>query len=385
MFNIAAMARPYLGAVVLSVGLLTAGGSVLLHAHGQRRLSGSDFSTHRRRRQETRPGRGQDGDPGHAPARGGRQHGAGRIAQVRCKTIRGGMDISIDFNPSTDIKQALQYVWNRIGAAESVLPAGVEIQVEQMTPSVNPIISVVLTGGDSPAQLRDYAYYQLAPQIKNKIKDVLYANVSGSQIREIEVEARPNDLLAAGLSAADLADEIGKVHRLEPVGRVERGPFAFQLVVDNQVKSAQDIADLRIKLKNGQSIQVSDVADVKVAYQDRVNSIGVNLREGVVVSIFRRLGGNTVGIADELARVLETASQLPKNIQADDRLRPVAVHQQRRRERSRRHRGRRPVQHPDPAGVPAQLAGHADLRPVLADHAGHHLPVHVLRSAKRST
>ena len=36
-----------------------------------------------------------------------------------------------------------------------------------MTPSVFPILSLVLTGAESPAQLRDYAFYQLAPRIKN--------------------------------------------------------------------------------------------------------------------------------------------------------------------------------------------------------------------------
>ena len=45
-----------------------------------------------------------------------------------------------------------------------------------MTPSVFPIMSVVLTGGDNPAQLRDYAFYQLAPHIKT-IPDV-YAPTS---------------------------------------------------------------------------------------------------------------------------------------------------------------------------------------------------------------
>src|SRR5262249_23458408 len=146
-----------------------------------------------------------------------------------------------------------QLVWNRISAARSQMPADVEMSVEQMTPSVFPIISVVLTGGDNPSQLRDYAYYQLAPQIKN-IPDVLYANVVGSEMREIEVEVRPNDLLAAGLSAADLADQIGKAHRLETVGRIERQPFAFQVLVNNQVDSARQIEDLVISTKHGQSL-----------------------------------------------------------------------------------------------------------------------------------
>src|SRR5262249_60874663 len=94
------------------------------------------------------------------------------VAQVRSKTIRGGREISIDFNPGTDMRQAETLTWNRIGARRSDLPPNVDLTVEQMTPSVFPILSLVLTGGDNPSQLRDYAYYQLAPLIKT-IPDVL--------------------------------------------------------------------------------------------------------------------------------------------------------------------------------------------------------------------
>ncbi len=71
------------------------------------------------------------------------------VARVRCKTIRGGCDLSVDLSPGTDMRRAEQLVWNRIGAVRGQMPADVELTVEQMTPSVFPIMSVVLTGGDS--------------------------------------------------------------------------------------------------------------------------------------------------------------------------------------------------------------------------------------------
>src|SRR5205809_180113 len=79
--------------------------------------------------------------------------------------------------------------WNRIGAVRSQMPPDVELTVERMTPSVFPIMSVVLTGGDRPSQLRDYAFYQLAPRFKN-IPDVYRADVAGGDLREIEVEVK---------------------------------------------------------------------------------------------------------------------------------------------------------------------------------------------------
>src|SRR5918911_249917 len=250
MINLASKARPYFGAVVLTCALLTAGGvySALRMPSGVYpevtfpRIAVvarvPDWDVTRMEVKVTRPL-----EDAVSTVLG--------VAQVRSKTIRGGSEISIDFNPGTDMRQAETLAWNRIGAKRSQLPPNMELTVEQMTPSVFPILSLVLTGGDSPAQLRDYAYYQLAPLIKT-IPDVLYANVAGGDVREIEVIARPDDLLAAGLCAAGLADQISQLTPLQPVGRVESQPLAYQIIVNNQAAKAGQVADLVVTTRKDQ-------------------------------------------------------------------------------------------------------------------------------------
>jgi multidrug efflux pump subunit AcrB len=324
MLNFASKARPYFGAVVLTVALLSAGGiysytrmpsGVYPEVTFPRiavvaRLPG--LSVPNMNVQVTQPL-----EQAVTTVLG--------VAQVRSKTIRGGSEIYIDFAPGTDMRRSEQLVWNRIGSIRSQFPADVELTVDQMTPSISPILSLVLTGGDSPSQLRDYAFYQLAPQIKN-IPDVLYANVAGGDLREIEVEARPDDLLAAGMSAADLADQIGKAHRLQPVGRVEKPPFAFQILVNTQGETARDIEELIVSTKNNQPLRVRDVADVRILHTDRVLSIGFEGRDAVVITVFRRLGGNAVNISRDIAALVKKSGlglppgdkdkPPPKNIQA---------------------------------------------------------------------
>jgi CzcA family heavy metal efflux pump len=234
-------------------------------------------------------------------------------AQVRSKTIRGASELSIDFVPGTDMIRAEQQTWNRISSVRSQLPPDVELIVERVTPSFFPMLNVVLTGGDNSSQLRDYAFYTLAPRIKN-IPDVLYANVSGGNLREIEVEPRPEDLLAAGLSAADLADQIGKLHQLQPIGRVEQPPLSFQFIVDTQVKKAAEIEELIITTKNNQPLKVKDVARVRVHHQDRVSSVGYLGKDAVVLTIFRRQGGNSVNISHNVEKLFKDQPP-PRNIQ----------------------------------------------------------------------
>lgn len=313
MFNLASQARPYFGAVVLTAALLTAGG--IYSATQMPSGVYPEVTFPRIAVVAKKPGLDlvnmelQVTQPLEQAVRG--VIGA---ARVRSKTIRGGCDLSIDFDPGTDMRWAKTETWNRVGAARGQMPPDVELAVEQMAPSVFPILSVVLTGGDSPAQLRDYAFYQLAPRLKN-IADVTYANVAGGDVREIEVEARPNDLLALGLSAADLAEQIGRAHRLQGVGRIEQEPFAFQILVNTQGQSAREVEELVIANRNNQPVRVRDVADVKVGHQDRVHSIGFAGRDAVVISVFRRLGGNALNVSRDVQELLDQHPP-PRNIQA---------------------------------------------------------------------
>jgi multidrug efflux pump subunit AcrB len=319
MINLATKARPYIGSVILTCALLTAGG-----VYSATRMPSGVYP------EVTFPrvavvARVPDWDVTQMEVNVTRPledavSGVLGVSRVRSKSIRGGSEISIDFAPGTDMRRAETLIWNRIGAKRAELPPNVELTVEQMTPSVFPIISVVLTSGESagggpdkpgaardPAvgtKLRDYAEYQLAPLIKT-IPDVLYANVAGGDVREVEVIARPDDLLAAGLSAADLADQIAQQSSLHPVGRTEGQPFAFQIIVNNKPETVRQIEEMVVSTRKDQPLRVRDVAAVKVLHKDRGLSIGYDQRDAVVITVYRRLGGNTVNISRDLRELLD--------------------------------------------------------------------------------
>jgi multidrug efflux pump subunit AcrB len=324
MFSLASKARPFFGAVVVTAVLLTAGGIysafqmpssvypevtfpriAVVAKVPDRDVTNMEISVTRKLEEAVM------GVPG--------------VSQVRSKTIRGGSEVSINFTPGTDMKRAEQLTWNRIAAQRSELPSNTELVVEQMTPAVTPVISVVLTGGDSPAKLRDYAFYELAPQIK-RIPDVLRASVAGGDMREIQVICRSDDLLAHNLSAADLADQIGQLTPRQPVGRIENQPLAFQLIVNALPNKAAGIENLVISTRNGQQVRVRDVADVKILNQDRTMSIGYAQQDAVVITVFRQQGGNVVQISRDLRALLsekgltlspaDPNKKPPRNIQA---------------------------------------------------------------------
>ncbi len=108
-----------------------------------------------------------------------------------------------------------------------------------------------------------------------------------------------------------------KVHRLQPVGRIEQPPFAYQVIVNTQAETGREIEDLVITAKNNQPLRVSDVADVKIGRQDRVMSIGYAEKDAVVITVFRRPGGNTINISHaihDLLLELEREHRIPRNL-----------------------------------------------------------------------
>lgn len=227
---------------------------------------------------------------------------------VRSKTVRGTAEVDIHFTPGTEMIQALNDVRARLAEVGGQFPAGTNLIIERQTPSIFPIISFVVTGGRDPAALREYAYYDLRPRI-SRINDVSYVTVQGGDVREIVVEVDPQRLVAAGLSLADVADRLGKEHRLRAVGRIDPGTLQYQVVADTQATTPLSLEDYVLDAKNGQWIRVKDLGRVVVFHEDRTVAIRANGRNAVALTVFRRLGGNALTISRDLDGVLAEAKQ----------------------------------------------------------------------------
>ena len=238
--NLVALAKPYFGLIVLTTGLLTAFGVVSM----LRMPSGiyPEVAFPRIVVVAQSPGLAvKDVEVAVTrPIEEGVSIVLG-VIRVRSKSVRGAAQLEIDFAPGTDMIQALNDIRARMAEVGAQLPTGTTSITERQTPSVFPIISFVVTGGKDPASLHDYAFYDLRPRI-SRIGDVSYVTVQGGDIREILVEVDPQALVASGLSIADVADRLGKEHRLKAVGRLDREVLQYQVLADTL---ATDPLDLR--------------------------------------------------------------------------------------------------------------------------------------------
>ena len=231
------------------------------------------------------------------------------VQRVRSKSIRGASEISMTFAPSTDMVYALQLTQARVNQIKGDLPANLDIEVARLTPSLFPILSYNLEGGD-PATLYDIARYQIKP-ILSRVPGVGRVDVQGSDVREIEVVADPARLAAQGLTYDDLATAIRRAVSVAAVGRVSKDYKQYLIVTDLEAHAPADIGNVVI----GGGLRVRDIATVRLGTEDHVSIIAGDGKPAALLNITRQIGGNTLSIADSVARIAQSvASTLPPGV-----------------------------------------------------------------------
>ncbi len=231
------------------------------------------------------------------------------VTRVRSTSIRGGTELNVDFAPRTDMVNALQEVRARVDQIVPELPAGVSIQVERMTPSLFPILSYNVEGGD-PATLYDIARYQIKP-IVSRVPGVGRVDVLGSDVREIEVVVDPLRLAQQGMTFDDLAAAIRDATSVMAVGRMPSDYRQYLMVSATEAHSPDDIANIVV----GHGLRLRDLATVAPGIEDRVSVIAGDGRPVAQLNITRQLGGNTLAIADSVAGVVRAlAGTLPPGV-----------------------------------------------------------------------
>ena len=219
------------------------------------------------------------------------------VTRVQSRSIRGGSETNITFAPRTDMVDALQQVRARVNQVTPDLPPGLDIEVERMTPSLFPVVSYNLEGGD-PATLYDIARYQIKPLI-SRVPGVGRVDVQGSDVREFEVVADPARLAGQRLTFEDVANAIRQATNVTAVGRMPENYKQYLIVSAGEAHSLDDVANVVV----GHGVRVRDIATVTSGTEDHVRIISGDGKPAALLNITRQPGGNTVAIADSIAAI----------------------------------------------------------------------------------
>ena len=213
--------------------------------------------------------------------------------------------VFIEFDLETDVDLDAIDVKDKVDAIRIYLPEDAEDPIiTKFDFSAFPIIEIAVS---APRPLEEI--YQIADKVikerLSRIDGVASVDITGKREREIRVEVAPERLRAYGLSLFDVTGVLVSENLNIPVGHITRGASEITLRMIGEVSSPRELGELRLPLRSGGSIPVSEVADVLDTTEELRESSTYNGRPVIGLSINKRSDGNTVLVAREVYRALE--------------------------------------------------------------------------------
>ncbi len=238
------------------------------------------------------------------------------VQSVRSTTSRGSAEVSVDFGWGTDMGLAATALGQAITQILPNLPAGTQMTVKRMDPTVFPILAYSLTSDrQSQSALYDLARYQLLPLLSG-ISGVAQVEVQGGEREEYQVEVNPARLNAYGLSAQDVIHALAAANIVNVVGRLEDHYKLYLAVADSRVHSVAQLRDLMVRTPNGAMVPLGRIAEVSDGVMPHWTRVTADGRQAVLLNIFQQPGANSVQIAQDVAAKLAAYhAHLPAGVQ----------------------------------------------------------------------
>ncbi len=243
---------------------------------------------------------------------------------VESTTTEGRSAVNLTFQYGKDIDSALRDASTRLDRAKRFLPDTIRPPVVfKFDPSQIPVAEFVVASPlQSPVKLRDWVDYQFSKWFVN-LPGVAAVEVGGGLVREIQVLPDPARLSGMRLTADDVVNAIERANLQEAAGRLESGRREYIGRTTGRFASIEDIRQLPLRLPDGGTVRLKDVAEIVDGHEDDRLRTRLNGLPGIKVSIQKQPDSNTVAVVqavnDRMAWLKER-SLMPSDIT----IKPVA-------------------------------------------------------------
>ena len=221
--------------------------------------------------------------------------------RVESNTAEGGTSVDLHFDYGKDIDVALRDASTRLDRAKRFLPDTIQPPIiYKLDPSQIPVMEFVVSSNLKDAvELRAWVDDVFSKRFLN-LPGVAAVEVGGGVEREIQVLADQRRLAGLGLSVDDLIRAIQKGNEDVSAGRMRFAGQEYGGRATGRLGNVGAIAALPIRLPAGDSIPLSEVAQVIDTHRDQRIRIRFNGVEGVKISVQKQPTANTVDVAERV-------------------------------------------------------------------------------------
>ncbi|BBC24256.1 efflux RND transporter permease subunit [Pseudanabaena sp. ABRG5-3] len=229
----------------------------------------------------------------------------------------GNTTITLQFNLNRQIDGAAQDVQAAIAKAARQLPPTLPNppQYRKVNPADLPILFIVLKSDVlTLAEVDKYAENLLAQRLST-VDGVALVTVQGAQKYAVRIELDPQALKTKGIGIDEVATAIAQGNSNQPTGTLYGENRTLTIDTNAGLENAASYGKLIAAYRNGAPVRLNEIANVTDSVENNRLATWYNGTRGIVLSIQRQPGTNTVAIVETLEKLLPTfREQIPAAI-----------------------------------------------------------------------
>ena len=248
--------------------------------------------------------------------------GLARLQYTRSISRYGLSQVTVVFEDGTDIYFARQQVAERLQAAASQLPSGLEPTLGPVATGLGEIFMYTVeaeAGAEAqwtPTALRTVQDWVVRPQLRH-LKGVTEVNTVGGYVRQFHITPDPAKLLAYNLTFRDVLESVARNNANVGAGYIERSGEQYLIRVPGQVADADGIRKIVVATREGLPLRISDVAQVGEGSELRTGAATKDGNEVVLGTAFMLIGENSRAVAQRTAlKLKQIDATLPAGVRA---------------------------------------------------------------------
>ncbi|MEE4451595.1 efflux RND transporter permease subunit [Novosphingobium resinovorum] len=245
------------------------------------------------------------------------------IEHIESQSYQGIGVVKVYFQPGVDIRTATAQVTSVSQTILKQLPPGATPPlIVNYSASTVPILQLALSGkGLNEQQLFDIGQNQIRPNLVT-VPGLAMPYPSGGKQRQVQIDLNPEALQARGLSAQDVGNAIAAQNQINPAGFVKIGATQYSVRLNNSPSTIDALNDIPVKVVNGATIYMRDVAFVRDGSAQQQNVVHVDGNRSALLTVLKNGAASTLsivqGVKDNLPRIQETLPDTLKVLPVGD-------------------------------------------------------------------
>jgi multidrug efflux pump subunit AcrB len=223
------------------------------------------------------------------------------IEHIESKSAQGLGLLKLQFQPGTDMGNAMAETINQVQRAQRYMPQGsVPPFVIRFDAGSVPVGNLVFSSETrSETEMQDYAVNRVRPMFAS-LKGISAPPPFGGSERSIVIHLDPDRLRAHNMSAMEVVNALDVTNIMSPSGNVWLEKSMPAVSLNTMVSGVKELANVPVRRGQNPTVYIRDVASVEDAATMETGYALVNGRRTVYIPVAKRADASTLAAVEGL-------------------------------------------------------------------------------------